>query len=381
MKLLHISDLHLGKKINGIDMLEDQRYILGRILSVAESEKVSAVLIAGDVYDKHNPSPMAVKLLDEFLTAFSLKGIEVFLISGNHDEAERLSFGSRLMEESGVHIYSSFDGRIKKYSAEDEYGTLRIHLLPYVYPEKVKMYYPDSNINSYQSAIDEIISATEINENERNILVTHQFVTASGVEPQQSDSESRLCVGGTFNIDASSFDKFDYVALGHIHSAQKIGRDTIRYCGTPLKYSASEMKQIKSVTIVEIKGKGEVVSQSIPLSPKHDMREVRGTLAELTSPSVQKTEDYIHIVLTDEDEQYNASDKLEVFYPNYLTIRVENSRTSQAATAIAMSESIAKKTPEELFEEFYLLQNGVELSDEKKAIMTEVFNEGRRGEI
>jgi len=378
MKILHISDLHLGKKVNGADMLEDQRYILAKIIGIAESEKVSAVIIAGDVYDKHNPTPGAVKLLDEFLTSFSGKGIEVFLISGNHDEAERLSFGSRLMEQSGVHIYSRFDGKIRKYTAQDEYGSLKIHLLPYVYPEMVKMFMPDKKINSYESAVYEILSQTQINENERNILVTHQFITSGGKEPQQSDSETRLCVGGTFNIDASLFDAFDYVALGHIHSSQKIGRDTVRYCGTPLKYSASEMKQIKSVTIVDIRGKGEVVTDTIPLSPMRDMREVRGTLAQLTAPGTEVTEDFIHIVLTDEDEQYNAADKLAVYYPNYMTIRVENSKTSAASLAQDISETIARKTPEELFEEFYLIQNGVEITDEKRKIMNDIFNEGRR---
>lgn len=378
MKILHISDLHLGKKVNGADMLEDQRYILAKIIGIAESEKVSAVIIAGDVYDKHNPTPGAVKLLDEFLTSFSGKGIEVFLISGNHDEAERLSFGSRLMEQSGVHIYSRFDGKIRKYTAQDEYGSLKIHLLPYVYPEMVKMFMPDKIINSYESAVYEILSQTQINENERNILVTHQFITSGGKEPQQSDSETRLCVGGTFNIDASLFDAFDYVALGHIHSSQKIGRDTVRYCGTPLKYSASEMKQIKSVTIVDIRGKGEVVTDTIPLSPMRDMRELRGTLAQLTAPGTEVTEDFIHIVLTDEDEQYNAADKLAVYYPNYMTIRVENSKTSAASLAQDISETIARKTPEELFEEFYLIQNGVEITDEKRKIMNDIFNEGRR---
>ena len=378
MKILHISDLHLGKKVNGADTLEDQRYILAKIIGIAESEKVSAVIIAGDVYDKHNPTPGAVKLLDEFLTSFSGKGIEVFLISGNHDEAERLSFGSRLMEQSGVHIYSRFDGKIRKYTAQDEYGSLKIHLLPYVYPEMVKMFMPDKKINSYESAVYEILSQTQINENERNILVTHQFITSGGKEPQQSDSETRLCVGGTFNIDASLFDAFDYVALGHIHSSQKIGRDTVRYCGTPLKYSASEMKQIKSVTIVDIRGKGEVVTDTIPLSPMRDMREVRGTLAQLTAPGTEVTEDFIHIVLTDEDEQYNAADKLAVYYPNYMTIRVENSKTSAASLAQDISETIARKTPEELFEEFYLIQNGVEITDEKRKIMNDIFNEGRR---
>ena len=378
MKILHISDLHLGKKVNGADMLEDQRYILAKIIGIAESEKVSAVIIAGDVYDKHNPTPGAVKLLDEFLTSFSGKGIEVFLISGNHDEAERLSFGSRLMEQSGVHIYSRFDGKIRKYTAQDEYGSLKIHLLPYVYPEMVKMFMPDKKINSYESAVYEILSQTQINENERNILVTHQFITSGGKEPQQSDSETRLCVGGTFNIDASLFDAFDYVALGHIHSSQKIGRDTVRYCGTPLKYSASEMKQVKSVTIVDIRGKGEVVTDTIPLSPMRDMRELRGTLAQLTAPGTEVTEDFIHIVLTDEDEQYNAADKLAVYYPNYMTIRVENSKTSAASLAQDISETIARKTPEELFEEFYLIQNGVEITDEKRKIMNDIFNEGRR---
>ncbi len=378
MKILHISDLHLGKKVNGADMLEDQRYILAKIIGIAESEKVSAVIIAGDVYDKHNPTPGAVKLLDEFLTSFSGKGIEVFLISGNHDEAERLSFGSRLMEQSGVHIYSRFDGKIRKYTAQDEYGSLKIHLLPYVYPEMVKMFMPDKKINSYESAVYEILSQTQINENERNILVTHQFITSGGKEPQQSDSETCLCVGGTFNIDASLFDAFDYVALGHIHSSQKIGRDTVRYCGTPLKYSASEIKQIKSVTIVDIRGKGEVVTDTIPLSPMRDMRELRGTLAQLTAPGTEVTEDFIHIVLTDEDEQYNAADKLAVYYPNYMTIRVENSKTSAASLAQDISETIARKTPEELFEEFYLIQNGVEITDEKRKIMNDIFNEGRR---
>ncbi|MGN0653433.1 MAG: exonuclease SbcCD subunit D [Oscillospiraceae bacterium] len=375
MKLLHISDLHIGRVIYGFDMTDDQEFILSKIIHTATVEKVDAVLVAGDVYDKSIPSARAVEILDKFITELSEKGISVYMISGNHDGRERLSFGSRLMSSKGVMIYSNFDGELKKFTHNDLFGTVNIYMLPFVRPENVKQYYPDDKIETYDDAVRAIISHAEINRRERNVLIAHQFVTNSGAEPVRCESE-QITIGGLDNVDASVFDCFDYVALGHIHSAQSIGRDCVRYAGTPLKYSLSEIKQTKSVTIVGIEEKGNVTIDKIPVSPKRDMRMIKGRLSDLMKTTISlDDEDYIYAVLTDDDELYDAVGKLRSIYPNLIHIDFDNKRTAHNAE-IAMAESLAEKSPEELFAEFYLAQNGTELTEEKLAVVRKAFEEG-----
>ncbi len=377
MKFLHISDLHIGRTVYGYDMTEDQEFILSKIIHTASVEKVDAVFVAGDVYDKSVPSSGAVEVLDKFITDLSEKGIAVYIVSGNHDGKERLSFGSRLMSSKGVMIYSNFDGTLKKYIHKDMFGEVNIYMLPFVRPEYVKSYYPDDRIETYDDAVSAIIKHAGIDRKERNVLIAHQFVTNSGAEPVRCESE-QVNVGGIDNVDVSVFDCFDYVALGHIHSAQSIGRDTVRYAGSPLKYSLSEIKQTKSATIVSLEGKGNTIVDKVPLTPRRDMRKIKGKLSDLMKTTISlDDDDYIYAVLTDEDELYDAVGKLRSIYPNLMHIDFENSRTMHEAE-LGSVESMEDKSPEELFAEFYLMQNGTELSEDKMAVVKKAFEEGAR---
>ena len=366
MKLIHLSDLHIGKRVNEYSMLEDQAYILLKIRGIIEEEKPDAVLIAGDVYDKSVPSAEAVQLLDDFLCALAEKGQQVFLISGNHDSPERLAFGGRLMEASGIHMSPVYHGAVEPVYLEDEFGRVAIYLLPFVKPAHVRRYFPEETIESYTDAVRVAVRAMQADISVRNVLVTHQFVTGA----ERSESEE-LSVGGSDNVDASVFDDFDYVALGHIHGPQKIGRETLRYCGTPLKYSFSEAKHEKSVTVVELKGKGDVTVRTIPLEPLHDMREIRGTYEELTEKSYYegtKTDDYLHITLTDEEDIIGAVDKLSVIYPNLMKLDYDNKRT-RLQQGVGEAEKVEQKSPIQLFAELYEKQNNQPMSEEQTAFV------------
>ena len=277
--MAHLADLHIGKKLYEFSMIEDQRFILEQILGILEEEKVDGVLVAGDVYDKPVPAAEAVQLLDDFLTGLASCGIKVFLISGNHDSAERLAFGARLFGEAGVYVSRIYDGTVRKITLRDEYGEADVHLLPFIKPSMVRHFWEEEETETFQDAVRTAIHHMEVDPSRRNVLVAHQFVTGAGT----CESEE-LLVGGLDQVDASLFADFDYVALGHIHSPQKIGRETLRYCGTPLKYSFSEADQEKSVTIVELREKGDVRLSVRPLRPLHDLRQIRGSYMEVTSP-------------------------------------------------------------------------------------------------
>lgn len=277
MKLIHLSDLHIGKRVNEVSMLEDQEYVLLQILRVIDEEKADAVLIAGDVYDKSVPSAEAVTLFDDFLCRLAKRKLPVLIISGNHDSPERLAFGNRLLELGGIHISPVYDGTVRSVSLSDEHGEVVFWLLPFLKPTHVKRYYPDEGIESYTDALCVAVEKMGIDKAKRNVLLTHQFVTGAST----CESEE-ISVGGTDNVDASVFEDFDYVALGHIHGPQNIGSNRIRYCGTPLKYSFSEETHHKSVTVVNLGTKGELALQLRPLTPKHDLRSIRGTFRELT---------------------------------------------------------------------------------------------------
>ncbi len=365
MKLIHLSDLHLGKRVNEFSMLEDQQYILTEILQIIDREAPDAVLIAGDVYDKSVPSTEAVGLLDEFLVDLSRRELQVFVISGNHDSPERMAFGGRLMERSGVHLAPVYDGKVRPFALSDEYGLVKVYLLPFVKPSHVRRCFPDREIASYTDALSVAIEAMEVDEAERNVLVTHQFVTGAA----RCDSEE-ISVGGTDNVDAAVFAPFDYVALGHIHGPQQVGRETVRYCGTPLKYSFSEAGQQKSVTVVELGEKGSVAVRMVPLTPLRDLAELRGTYQELTfrgfyeGTSYQR--DYVHITLTDEEDIPDAVSKLRIIYPNLMKLDYDNKRT-QAGIVLEGAEDAQRRSPLELLEEFYEKQNGQPMGQEQRS--------------
>ena len=359
MKLIHLSDLHLGKRVNEFSMLEDQAFILQEILRIIDEEQPQAVLLAGDIYDKSVPSGEAVQLFDGFLWELSSRKLQVFVISGNHDSPERLSFGGRLMEGSGIHLSPVYSGKVEPVVLEDAYGPVNVYLLPFLKPAHVRRYFPEEEIGTYTEALGKAVEALEIHKEQRNVLVTHQFVTGAG----RSDSEE-ISVGGADNVDASVFDPFDYVALGHIHGPQNIGSERIRYCGTPLKYSFSEASHVKSVTVAELGEKGELLVRTVPLRPMRDMREIRGTYMELAARSFYEglsREDYYHITLTDEEDVRDAVGKLRVIYKNLMKLDYDNLRT-RGAGQIRGAERVERKTPLELFEEFYEKQNNQGMS-------------------
>ena len=363
MKFLHISDLHLGKRVNEFSMIEDQKYILKEILTIANDQKPDGILIAGDVYDRSIPTEDAMKLWDEFLISLAEKKIQVFAISGNHDSAIRFSDHGALVDAAGIHLSPVYDGEAKCFQLEDKYGEINIYMLPFIKPAIIKSIFPMEEISDYTDACRVAIKYMHVKKNERNILIAHQFVTGA----KRCESEE-IIVGGLDNVSAGIFDDFDYVALGHIHGKQSIKRDTIRYCGTPLKYSFSEKDHMKSVTVVEMGKKGKVKINEVPLVPKHDLREIKGTYAELTAKKNYEntdTEDYIHAVLTDENDIVDAMGKLRVIYPNLMKISYDNKRTRRKQI-ISDAEGVETKTPVELFEEFYEKQNNDQMSDEQR---------------
>ncbi|MEE1003152.1 MAG: exonuclease SbcCD subunit D [Acutalibacteraceae bacterium] len=370
MKFIHLSDLHLGKRVNEFLQLEDQHYILINILKIIDEQKADCVIIAGDVYDKSVPTAEAVSLFDWFLTSLCERKVKVLIISGNHDSAERLSFGNRIMTYSGVFISPIFDGRVKTVEICDNYGKINFHLLPFLKPANVRKYFPDIEINSYNDALKAVVESMNINKSERNVLVTHQFVTGA----VRCESEE-ISVGGSDNVDYNIFDDFDYVALGHIHSPQSVGRETVRYCGTPLKYSFSEVNHKKSVTVVTMAEKGDIKIETVPLIPKRDMVKIKGDYNTLVSKnfySSLNTDDYFHITLTDEEDIIDAVAKLRVIYPNIMNLCFDNRRTRENKE-ISADEYIEQKTPFELFAEFYELQNNQPLSEKEAEFLEKII--------
>lgn len=370
MKFFHLSDLHLGRRIYEFSLIDDQKYILKEILRRTDEEHPDAVVIAGDIYDRAVPSAEAVELFDSFLTELAGRHIPVLAIAGNHDSPERIAFGAGLMAPSGVHLSPVYNGRVEPVTLSDAYGEVRFYLLPFIKPANVRRFYPDAVIESYTDALRCAAEHMNIDPSTRNVLVTHQFVTG-GVRSESED----ITVGGTDNVDAAVFDGFDYVALGHLHGAQSIGHETLRYSGTPLKYSFAEKDQIKSITVVKLGAKGNVSVSSLPLTPRRDMREIRGTYIELTlrdSYAGTDTEDYIHAVLTDENDIPNALARLRSIYPNLMKLDYDNLRTRSSAV-IAAEERHRTMTGAELFAELYEKQNGQKMSDEQNAYAERVF--------
>lgn len=371
MKIMHLSDLHIGKKVNEYSMLQDQIYILKEILRIIDNEKVETVIIAGDVYDRSLPPNEALELFDEFLYQLSSRNVNVFVISGNHDSPERISYGGRMMTENKIFLSPVYDGNVKPISLNDDYGEVNFYMLPFVRPADIRRYFPDENIENYTDAVKVAIDNMNVDFSERNILVTHQFVTGA----ELSESED-IIVGGTDNVSGEVFDGFDYVALGHIHREQTIGKDNIRYCGTPLKYSFSEAKHIKSVTILDFKDKENIEYSKIPLTPLRDMREIRGTYDELTLKSNYENtnvDDYLHITLTDEEDIPDAIGKLRSIYPNIMKLDYDNLRTRGSGIVDAI-ENIESKSPFELFADLFKQQNNQDMSEEQEEIMRNLID-------
>lgn len=372
MKFFHLADLHLGKRYNELPLIEDQRHILNRILSYADEEKPQAVLIAGDVYDKSIPSTDAVELFDWFLNELTNRSILSFVISGNHDSPERLSFGSRLLCGSGVHISPVFGGKIEPVKLNDEYGEINVFLLPFIKPSAVRRFFGENSCKSYTEALSTVIDSMSIDRTVRNVLVAHQFVTGS-----QGSGSEEVVVGDVGNVDCEAFAPFDYVALGHIHKSQSIGRETVRYCGTPLKYSLSEKDDDKTLTVVELKDKGEVNLRTLPLTPLRDVSEIRGEYLTVTSKPFYENAPFknnlLHVVLTDEEEVPDALGKLRLIYPFVMSLKYDNART-RSSTEVGQLSATEEKTPLELFAELYEKQNNTPLSDEQREIISGVID-------
>ena len=372
MKFIHMSDLHLGKHINQFSMLEDQKYIFNEIVEIIKKEKPNALLLSGDIYDKPIPPVEAVNLLDDFLSKIALEKIPVLIISGNHDSPDRLSFGSSLMKSSQIYISQVYDGNIQCVTLEDENGPVNFYLLPYIKPSTVRQVFPEEKINSFNDAVKLALSKLSLNKDERNVLLAHQFVTGA----QTCESEE-LFVGGSENVDASLFDDFDYVALGHIHGPQKVGRESIRYCGTPLKYSFSEVNHKKGLCLVELTKKGDINCALIPLKPLHEMRKLKGTFQEIMFGPESKAsnkDDYLHITLTDEMDVPEGYGRLSSVYKNLISMDYDNSRT-RANQDMTLLDNIKTVKPLELFEEFFEKQNNKKMTEDQKNFMEKLIEE------
>lgn len=384
MKLIHISDLHFGKRLNDYSLIDDQRYIVfNKIIPAIEAEKPDAVLIAGDVYDKSMPIVEAVNLLDDFLVKLAEMNVNVMLISGNHDSPERMAFGGRILKSSKIFISPVYNGDIRPVTLKDSYGEVDFYLLPFIRPSSVRNCFEEAEISSYNDAVRYAIDKMNIDKNKRNVLISHQYVTGS----ERTDSET-ISIGGLDNIDVSVFADFDYVALGHIHRPQNCGSERVRYCGTPLKYSFSEVKDEKSVTVVELGEKDEIEIRLIPLEPLHDLKVIKGTFEELTSKEYYEgtslTDDYLEVILTDEDDIIDALGKLRSIYKRIMALKYDNTRT-RASTGAVEIKNVEKRSPVEMFAEFFSKQNGgVELNDEQadfiKKLASEIWSDNREGE-
>lgn len=372
MRFVHISDLHLGKRVNEFSMIEDQRDILEKIIQIIDHEKPDGILIAGDVYDRSVPSEEAIKLWDDFLIQISERKHQVYAISGNHDSAVRFADHSSLVDHTGIHLSPVYRGKAAHYELEDEYGKVNIYMLPFIKPAMVRAIFPDEEIEDYTDACRVAVMHMQVDPAARNILVAHQFVVGAS----RCESEE-VTVGGLDQVDGSVFDDFDYVALGHLHGPQQAGRETMRYSGTPLKYSFSEKDHHKSVTVIELGEKGDLQLRTIELQPLHDLRQIRGTFQELTDPQNYEgtaVEDYIHAVLTDEEDVFDAMAELRKTYPNLMKLTYDNKRTRENRKLDDVAD-LERKTPLQLFEEFYETQNNQPMNEEQRDYMKELIEQ------
>ncbi len=366
MKFLHLSDLHLGKSVYDFSLIDDQEHILKSILRAADEFKPHCALISGDVFDRGVAPTEALRLFDDFLFGLTAQGIRIFIISGNHDSADRLAFASRLIRGAGVHIAGAFSGSVERYTEIDEHGEVDIYLLPFIKPALVRRYFPAVEIETWTDAVRAVLNQARVDPGRRSVLLAHQFVTGA----LRTESEE-VNVGGADNVDAGAFSGFDYVALGHLHGRQSVGRAALRYCGSPLKYSFSEADQDKTLTLVEVGEKGSVRIREAPLTPKRDMKEIRGSYMELASRAFYQHLDrdhYYRVTLTDEQDQPDAMAKLRVIYPNLMRLDYDNMRT-RTESLVGGGEDTSRLSPLELFERLYTQQNNRGLSPEQKAYL------------
>lgn len=373
MKIVHLSDLHIGKRLGEFSLAEDQDFILKQILEIIGREAPDAVIIAGDVYDKTVPPAEAVELFSNFITEISRRKISCFIISGNHDSPERIAFGAEIMSAGGVYLSPVYSGSVKPVVLNDEFGTVNFYMLPFVKPSAVRRCLENEELQSYGKAVEAAIQKMNIDKDGRNVLITHQFVTGA----ELSESED-ISAGGSESVPADIFSDFDYTALGHIHRPQNIGSEKIRYCGTPLKYSFSEAGQQKSVTVAVVGKKGSLEIKTVPLSPLRDMVELRGSYDELTDKNFLEngghSEDYVRLILTDEEDVPDAMAKLRLRYHNLMRLDYDNKRTRQSAALPDLTES-ESKPPIELFAEFFELRNNRQMSEEQSDFMEKIINE------
>lgn len=368
MKFLHLGDLHLGKSLGDFDLIRDQKYILDQILEIIKEQSVDGVLIAGDVYDKSVPSEAATNLLDYFLSSLARSGVKTFMISGNHDSDDRLNYGSGLFEANQIYISAKYDGTLYRQTVEDAYGKADIYLLPFVKAFQVKHFFPDAEISSYDDAVRVIIEHAGVDLSRRNILVAHQFVTGGSEDPKLGGSEGAgtQSVGLVEKIGYDCFDAFDYVALGHIHSPQRVGREEVRYAGSPLKYSLSEVNNEKSVPVITMGEKGDISLELIPLRPMRDMRHIKGPMKILLDQAnITNPDDFIYVTLTDEDLVNDAMSIFQQVYPNTVKIDYDNSHT-RAIEQVDISGIAEKKSFSELIGDFYRLMYQCEMSEEER---------------
>lgn len=374
MRFLHLADLHIGKRVNGFSMIEDQKFVFEQVYNVIENEKIDGIIMAGDIYDKPVPSAEAVKLFDEMLTRLVSINLPIFVISGNHDSAERIGFGSDILSAAKVYMSRVYNGNLQKIELEDDYGKINVYLLPFIKPATVKNIYKEAEIKDYDDALEYVLSQEKIDETKRNVIVSHQFVTGA----MRSESEE-VSVGGLDNVSVENYDAFDYVALGHIHRAQQMGRESARYAGTLLKYSFSEEKHNKSMTIVDLKEKGNIEIKEIPVKPLHDLKTIKGKFSEITSEEFYKElkkEDYYRAVLTDEEDILNAIGKLKSIYPNLMSMEYDNTRT-RSYSVVDNVETGEAKSPLDYFEEFFEKQNGRKMSEKQRDYLLEILGEAR----
>lgn len=374
MRFLHLADLHIGKRVNGFSMIEDQKFVFEQVYNVIENEKIDGIIMAGDIYDKPVPSAEAVKLFDEMLTRLVSINLPIFVISGNHDSAERIGFGSDILSAAKVYMSRVYNGNLQKIELEDDYGKINVYLLPFIKPATVKNIYKEAEIKDYDDALEYVLSQEKIDETKRNVIVSHQFVTGA----MRSESEE-VSVGGLDNVSVENYEAFDYVALGHIHRAQQMGRESARYAGTLLKYSFSEEKHNKSMTIVDLKEKGNIEIKEIPVKPLHDLKTIKGKFSKITSEEFYKElkkEDYYRAVLTDEDDILNAIGKLKSIYPNLMSMEYDNTRT-RSYSVVDNVETGETKSPLDYFEEFFEEQNGRKMSEKQRNYLLEILGEAR----
>ncbi|MBR6386314.1 MAG: exonuclease SbcCD subunit D [Ruminococcus sp.] len=368
MKIMHLSDLHLGKRLNAFSLVKDQKYILGQIIDIADRKKPDCVVIAGDIYDRTVPSAEAVALFDDFLSRLSERELPVMVISGNHDSPERIAYGNKIMQKSRIYLSPVYDGNIKPVILHDDFGEVYFYLLPFIRPSNVRQAFKDTEINTYTDALKVAVDAMNIDKSKRNILVAHQFVTGA----IRSESEE-IYVGNLENVSMEVFEDFDYTALGHIHRPQNTGSDKIRYCGTPLKYSFSEADHEKSVTFVEIGEKNSPLKiETEKLVPLIDMQEIRGSFEEVMQ--LPPSDNYMRVTLTDEEMIVDAVGKLRVKFSNIMAVSYDNNRTN-AVPDLNSPAKLSENTPEELFALFYREVNGMDMSQEKIDIVNDIIKE------